>query len=167
MMHAHLKKVGSPSLEELQNSPGYPSKKDFSRGPIAVIECVEEIPCNPCETSCLKEAIKIGNPITNLPCIDFEKCAGCGICVSACPGLAIYIKDYTYSDNETLITFPFEYFPLPEVGDTVIMAGRMGEAICKGRITKVSHGKMNDHTTLISAVYPKKHFDEVVTMKRI
>jgi hypothetical protein len=36
--------TGIPSEEELQNSPGYPNLEDFEKGPIAVIECVQEEP---------------------------------------------------------------------------------------------------------------------------
>ena len=79
-----LKKYGAPSIEELKNSPGFPKHEDYKLGNIAVIECTEQIPCNPCETSCPKGAIKVGNPITNLPTIELEKCVGCGICENVC-----------------------------------------------------------------------------------
>lgn len=167
MIKENLKTVGSPSLEELRNSPAFPKREDFLKGPIAVIECIEEIPCNPCETSCPKGAIVVGSPITNLPHIDFEKCMGCGICAAACPGLAIYIKDYTYSEDEALITFPFEYLPLPEVGDTVTVAGRKGEEICKGRVVRINNSKAYNRTTLISVAYPKEFFDHAITIKRL
>lgn len=163
----HLKTVGAPSLKELQNSPAFPKKEDFLKGPIAVIECIEEIPCNPCETSCPRGSIKIGRPITNLPTIDFEKCSGCGICVAACPGLAIYIKDYTYSETEALISFPFEYLPLPNIGDIVTLVGRKGEEICEGKVIKVNNAKMNNQTAIISVVYPKEYFNFAVSMKRL
>lgn len=166
-MENYLKKVGCPSIEELQNSPAFPKKEDYMKGPIAVIECIEEIPCNPCETSCPRGAIRVGKPITNLPFIDFEKCGGCGICVAACPGLAIYVKDYTYSEEEALITFPYEYLPLPNVGDTVTAAGRKGQEICPGRIVKVLQSKASNKTVLISMAYSKTFFEDVVTMKRI
>jgi Fe-S-cluster-containing hydrogenase component 2 len=163
----NLKTVGAPSLEELKSSSAFPKREDFMKGPIAVIECIEEIPCNPCETSCPKGAIIIGQPITNLPQIDFEKCIGCGICAAACPGLAIYIKDFTYSEDEALITFPFEYLPLPNVNDVVTVAGRRGEDVCQGRIVKINNSKKNNNTVLISAAYPKEFFDEAITMKRL
>ena len=86
-----LKICGAPSLEELRATPGFPTPEALARGPVAVIECVEEIPCNPCETSCPHGAITVGLPITRLPVLEAEKCRGCGLCIAACPGLAVYL----------------------------------------------------------------------------
>lgn len=162
-----LKKIGCPSIEELRNSPAFPKMEDYLQGPVAVIECIEEIPCNPCETSCPRGAISVGKPITNLPRIDFKKCTGCGICAAACPGLAIYIKNYGYSEEEALITFPYEYLPLPEEGDIVTAAGRRGQEICSGKIVRVLQSKASNKTAMISMAFPKQYSDEVVTMKRL
>lgn len=166
-MENYLKKVGCPSISELQASSAFPKKEDYLKGPIAVIECIEEIPCNPCETSCPKGAIRVGKPITNLPFIDFEKCGGCGICAAACPGLAIYVKDYCYSEAEALITFPYEYLPLPKAGDMVTAADRKGQGLCSGRIIKVLQTKTSNRTALVSMAYPKEFFEDVVTMVRV
>jgi Fe-S-cluster-containing hydrogenase component 2 len=162
-----LKKTGCPSIQELIQTPGFPRKKDYMKGPIAFIECIEEIPCNPCENACPKGAITVGSPITNLPVLNVDKCAGCGLCIAVCPGLAIYVKDYTYSDDEAVISFPYEYYPLPEEGQEVIMVNRMGEQVCRGTVIKVNNSKRNNKTPIISAVFDKRHFDEVVSIKRI
>ncbi|MBR4024904.1 MAG: 4Fe-4S binding protein, partial [Firmicutes bacterium] len=58
------------------------------KGPKAVIECTEDIPCNPCSTCCNFGAITIEGSISELPCLDEEKCTGCGLCIPACPGMA-------------------------------------------------------------------------------
>jgi ferredoxin len=162
-----LKTIGSPSLDELKESPAFPKESDYLLGPIAIIECIEEIPCNPCETSCPRSAITIGNPITNLPRIDLKKCTGCGLCVAACPGLAIYIKDYTFSEDEATISFPYEYLPLPKAGEIITLTGRRGEEICKGKVLNILNIKRNDNTIIIKAKYQKEFFHEVVSMKRI
>lgn len=74
----------------------------------------------------------MGEQITNLPCLDEEKCTGCGLCVANCPGLAITILDKSYSQAEATIDFPFEYLPLPVEGDIVDAVSRGGETVCKG-----------------------------------
>ncbi len=166
-MKSELKTTGAPSLEELRASPAFPTPEQLRRGPIAVIECIEEIPCNPCEAACPKHAIHIGTPITNLPRLDVDQCIGCGKCVAACPGLAIYVKNFTYSDCDCTISFPFEYLPLPKEGEEVEMVDRHGKVLCKGTICRVNNAKGNDHTAVITAVYPKTFFEDVVSMKRL
>jgi ferredoxin len=162
-----LKTTGAPSLEELHNSPAYPTNEQLRKGPIAIIECIEEIPCNPCEAACSRGAITVGENITSLPKIDFEKCIACGACIAACPGLAIYIKDYTYSDTMALLSFPYEYYPLPQAGDTVQAVDRHGKYICDGKVIRVQNPKSNDHTAVITIEYPNEYFEEVVSIKRI
>ena len=159
--------TGTISKKDLEASPGYPSKEDLRKGPIAVIECTEEIPCNPCETVCKKGAIVVGEPITNLPRIDPEKCTGCGLCIPACPGLAIFLVDLTFSNSEAAISFPYEYIPLPKEGDEVEAVNRKGEVVCKGKVLKVRNPKSYDHTSVITITVPKEYVDEVRGIKRL
>ncbi len=166
-MEHSLKTTGAPTLEELHKSPGYPTNADLLKGPIAIIECIEEIPCDPCEASCPNGAITIGESITNLPVMDFEKCIACGMCIAACPGLAIYIKDYTYSDTKALLSFPYEYYPLPKSGDIVEAVDRHGAYVCEAEVIRVRNPKSNDHTAIVTIVYPKEYFEEAVNIKRI
>ena len=79
-----LEKDGYPDLEEMKKSPGYPSDQRLAEGSCIVIECIQEIPCNPCETACKFGAIKVGQPITNLPVLDEKLCTGCGNCIADC-----------------------------------------------------------------------------------
>ena len=85
--------VGYISKQELIDAKQDISDARYAKGPVAVIECVQEIPCNPCEGACKFNAITIGEPITNLPKINETNCTGCGVCVAQCPGLAIFIVD--------------------------------------------------------------------------
>jgi len=159
--------TGAPTLEMLKESPGFPTEEQMRQGPIAVIECVEDIPCNPCETACPRGAIVVGEPISNLPVFHAERCTGSGLCLAVCPGLAIYLNDYTHSAEHALITFPFEYLPLPNKGDAVHLVNRLGEEVCSGEVRRVSTAARNDRTTLVSVAFPKRHFDEVVSMARL
>ena len=53
---------GFPSKDELAKIPGVPSENRIKKGPVACIECVQEIPCNPCEEACPYGAISVGSP---------------------------------------------------------------------------------------------------------
>ncbi len=134
---------------------------------MAVIECAHEIPCNPCESSCKFGAIEVGSPITNLPKIVEEKCIACGQCVISCPGLAIFIVDKTYSDTEGIVSFPYEYYPLPEEGSTVKAVTRSGHPICDGRVLKVRLTKQADRTPIVTVAVPIEHVDMVRSIKRL
>lgn len=158
---------GYPSREEIVTANGWPSEERFAKGPIAIAECVQEIPCNPCEAACPFHAIKIGTPITNTPRIEEDTCTGCGSCIAACSGLAIFVVDKTYSKTEALISFPFEYLPLPEIGDEVEALSRGGEYVCQGTVVRVMNPKRNDHTPVVTLAVPKEHVDHVRTMKRL
>ena len=52
--------TGVPSAEELRNCPGIPSEGRKKKGRVACVECVQEIPCNPCEGICPFHAITVG-----------------------------------------------------------------------------------------------------------
>ena len=61
---------GYPSMDEIKEANGWPDEERFAKGPVAVVECVQQIPCNPCESACPLHAIHIGEPITNTPQVD-------------------------------------------------------------------------------------------------
>ncbi len=145
---------------------GVPTEDRYARGPVAVIECIEEIPCNPCELSCPRGAIKIGYPITNLPCLDEEKCIGCGLCIAKCPGLAIFVEDRTYSEEEALVSFPFEFVPLPEEGSFVRCVDRTGKTVCEAVIHRVEKGKQSDQTVVITVRVKKDFAHSVRSIER-
>ena len=159
--------TGIPSGEELANCPGRPTKERMEKGRVAVIECVQEIPCNPCEAACRFGAISIGENITSLPCLDGDRCTGCGMCITQCPGLAIVVINKNYSEKEASIDFPFEYLPLPKVGDRVQAVGRDGQPVCEGIILKVTKAEAFEGTCVVSMTVPREYIDTVRSMKRL
>lgn len=159
-----LKTSGAPSLDELRAAGMLPSAEEYKKHGCVCIECVEEIPCNPCETSCPRHALTVGSPITNLPVLDRDKCVLCGLCVAACPGLAITIK--SIKGDKAAISFPWEYLPLPAVGQEVEMVNRLGEAVCAGRVTAAVSPARNNRTAVVTAEFPGEYIDDVVSMRR-
>ena len=133
----------------------------MTKRPIPIIECTQYIPCNPCETSCPSHAIIVGKPITNLPKLDPDKCTGCGMCVACCPGLAIVLLDMTFSTTGALVTIPYEYLPMPRIGNEVDAVNRYGKKHCKAEVIRIRNPKSFSGTALVSIAAPKKFAIEV------
>ena len=72
--------------DEIERFPGVTKQRRIH----PVIECTQNIPCNPCQEACRKGCIKIGSNITSLPVVDEEHpCISCGMCVASCSGQAM------------------------------------------------------------------------------
>jgi MinD superfamily P-loop ATPase len=157
---------GIVDTEYLKSCGLYPDDSCTQKGPVAVAECIEEIPCNPCETACRFHVINIGTNISGIPKIDFKLCTGCGACISACSGLAIFVLDKSYSQTHGTVSFPFEYnidFGENAVVDAV---NRKGEVVCKGVVKKILKTKASDRTTVIKLEIPIDFVDEVRGIRR-
>ncbi|MGI9861988.1 4Fe-4S binding protein [Moorella naiadis] len=128
---------------------------------VAVIECPQAIPCNPCETACPFGAITVGEPITNQPRLDQARCKGCGLCVVACPGLAIFLIDRSYAPGQAVVAFPYEYLPRPEPGQQVAVSDREGKTIGFGQTLRVWQPRRDDPTMVVQVIVPQELAGEV------
>lgn len=152
---------GYLTISDLNDHNQYPDEERFKRGPVVVCECVERIPCNPCESACNFHAIKIGEDISNIPEVDFEKCSGCGLCIAACPGLAIFMLDKSYSKQNGKVSFPYEYPKQVAEGMRVNTTDRSGQFVCEGMITRIMKGRKLDGTTVVTVEVPIQFVDDV------
>lgn len=146
-----LEKTGVATVKDLEGV--IPNKQRLSKGPVAVIECFQKIPCDPCAAACPFGAIKPFDDINDLPEIDFDKCTGCAVCVSACPGLAIFVIDESYSSDKALVKLPYEMIPIPKKGDEVDGLDRSGNIRCSCIVEKVI--KTKNKTNIVSVIVPK------------
>jgi Fe-S-cluster-containing hydrogenase component 2 len=136
---------GIVELEELK----LPTEEHLCKG-VAVIECVQRIPCNPCVDACPVQAISM-DTINDTPAIDYERCTGCGTCVAVCPGLAIFLV--RVRGDRARVSIPYEFFPLPEKGQTVAALDREGRAVCKATVIRVLKGA----TPVVTLDVPSEH----------
>lgn len=131
-----------------------PSPERRAKGPYAVIECFQEIPCNPCSISCPFDAILPMEDINELPRLVLDLCTGCGICAGVCPGLAIFIVDESKGDGTARISIPYEFVPLPQKGDQVLALDREGQPVSEAQVLRVQKGKKNG-TPLVTLEVPQ------------
>jgi Fe-S-cluster-containing hydrogenase component 2 len=156
-----LERTGIPTDDDLEKI--IPDKKRLAKGPVVIIECFQKIPCDPCAISCKLGAIKPFKDINDLPIVDFDKCTGCGICISSCPGLAIFVIDVNYSEEKSLIKLPHEMLPLPEKGEDVYALDRDGSILGKAKVVRVL--KIKNKTHIISLEVPKSTAMKVRSIK--
>ncbi|NLC26959.1 MAG: 4Fe-4S binding protein [Fastidiosipila sp.] len=155
---SQLKREGMAVTADLQGRlPDSDAKK---KGPYAVIECFQEIPCNPCVISCPVDAIQPFEDINDLPYVDFSACTGCAACARVCPGLAIFIVDESLEGDMGTVMLPYEYLPLPEKGDLVLARGRDGRDLFPAKVNRVMKGGKSK-TPLVTLEVPKEYLQQV------
>ena len=142
---------------EAKDVVSFPSLKIITKHPVAVSECIQEIPCNPCVTSCQFQAISMEG-INGIPVINFERCTGCGKCVSICPGLALFLVGI--KGKKGLVTLPFEMLPVPLKGEKVYLLDRKGQEVGIGTVERVIFPDKNTKSALITVT-----FDDIELIK--
>ena len=126
---------------------------------VAVLECFEQIPCNPCTRACPHGAISMEGGIHMLPVLDASKCIGCGICITHCSGQAIFVVD---AENETgHVMMPYEMLPMPVKDQIVDATDREGAYVCEAIVTDVREAASFDHTAIVKLEIPAKYIDDV------
>ena len=137
--------------DEIGRFPGVTKQRKIH----PVMECTQNIPCNPCQDACKRGCITIGSNITSLPVVDNDhECIGCGMCVASCSGQAIFLVEEDVAPGYGEVTMPYEFMPLPEVGDKGIACGRDGKEVCECEVTKVRTAPVFDHTNLLTIKVP-------------
>lgn len=133
---------------------------------LAILECCQEIPCNPCITACKAGAIT-KEDLNACPTFHPEKCVGCKLCVAACPGQAIFFFCPDSGNGQATITFPYEYLPLPVEGQVVTAVDRRGQPVCAARVLRVETRPTYNRTALVTLEIPTQFQDEVRFMQRL
>ena len=140
--------------DEIERFPGVTHKL----GVHPVIECTQNIPCNPCQDACPKGCISIGNNITSLPiAVENADCINCGMCVASCSGQSIFLVDEDCGDGTATVTLPYEFLPLPEAGTKGYALGRNGQRVCDAEVVSVKSVKAFDKTSLLTMRVPKEY----------
>ncbi len=158
-----FEKTGIPNVEIIMEK--FPPIERINKGAVAVIECYKEIPCNPCQTACKFDAIKVGEDINKIPELSFENCTGCAMCLSKCPGLAIMLVDGSKSENTIEIKIPYEFLPIPQEGQILKGLDREGKQITDVKLIKVLNPKTFDRTPVLTIEVDRKFLYQIRNIK--
>ena len=154
---------GIPTREDLLSV--MPEEARLLRGPIAITECFQNIACNPCVKACPSHAINMEPDINGLPKVDPDACIGCGLCVSRCPGLAIFVVDMSLDGDDALVTIPFEFLPVPKKGQYACGLSRAGEELGWFEVKRAVSGGKENMTWMVTLIVPKDQAMEVRNIK--
>ncbi|MDF2655383.1 MAG: FAD-dependent pyridine nucleotide-disulfide oxidoreductase, partial [Bacillota bacterium] len=149
----HLLRTGFLTEDEIFRYPGVKKIKGIH----PVIECSQNIPCNPCQDACARKCIKVGERITSLPVVDEEvSCSGCGMCVAACSGQCIFLVDEEFEEDYATVVIPYEFLPLPRAGEKGIALDRSGKELCDAEVVGVKSLTAFDKTSLLTIKVSKE-----------
>ncbi|MFO0592355.1 MAG: FAD-dependent oxidoreductase [Polyangiaceae bacterium] len=120
-----------------------------------VLHCVQEIPCDPCASTCPQGGIRIDpDDIRHLPSFvadALEKpCVGCEKCVTICPGQAITLIDDRKDPERPTVIVPYEMdrAELRE-GARVVVVDIDGHVLGTAEIARIRGGAAADRTLAV------------------
>lgn len=146
---------GYVTEEELH---AFPSADAAVSGIHPVIECTQNIPCNPCQDACKFGCILVGKQITSIPQIDrAKKCTGCGMCVASCSGQAIFLVNDDFDETRASVTLAYEFLPYPEKGQIGTALDRSGNPVCEAEVISLRKSPATDGTALLTIAVPKEY----------
>jgi len=134
---------GYNTRTELEERGIFPPDELLKSKRLAVIECIEDIPCNPCEEACRFKGIH-KETFTKPGQVDWENCNGCAACLLACPGLSVFLMEIR--NGKGYVTLPYEIMPTPEIGNNAELMNRAGEVIGQGKIVAPTYKALGDAT---------------------
>jgi sarcosine oxidase subunit alpha len=117
-----------------------------------VIDCPEEIPCNPCAEACRKGALVIEGDMSKRPSCRDELCDGCGSCIAACPVSCIILVEE--KGEETLLTMGYDRLPRPRKGQEVWLLDREGREMGKGAVARARRAARDKYLLLLTIKAP-------------
>jgi NADPH-dependent 2,4-dienoyl-CoA reductase/sulfur reductase-like enzyme/Fe-S-cluster-containing hydrogenase component 2 len=140
---------------EISHYPGIPSAERRSKGVTPVIECTQNIPCNPCQDACRRGCISVGQTLTDLPKLDGSaQCSACGLCVASCSGQAIFLVNECLAPGFATVSLAYEFRPLPAVGDRGAALDRSGAFVAEAEVIDVRQTKATDGTAVLTMKVP-------------
>ena len=154
-----LETTGVPTPGQIEVAK--PPRERRETGPVVMVECFQKIPCDPCAKACKRGAFLPFEDINDLPRLDYDRCNGCGICISHCPGLAIFVVDETYSETEALVMIPWEFIPIPEDGSIVQGLNRSGVPVALVTVKKVRATTRKNGARIVTLAVPKEFAHEI------
>ncbi|MDD6346611.1 MAG: 4Fe-4S ferredoxin [Lachnospiraceae bacterium] len=129
------------------------------------IDCPQEIPCNPCMSLCRTGAVTVKD-LTGRPETEPALCVGCDNCVAGCPGQACFLIDEEEEQETAYIDFPFEYLPVPVIGEKREAYDNNGCTVCIGTVAEVLSRKAWAGTRVVRLAVPRSKVYQVRGMAR-
>ena len=82
------------------------------------------------------------------------ECINCGLCVSACPGQAIFLVNEDLEPGYGAVSLPYEFRPLPAKGEKGTALDRSGKPVCPAEIVDVKITAPYDRTPILTMKVP-------------